>query len=187
MTKCSSISTLIVFAAVAWVAASALDRVEISKDAIAAAIRNDGIQAKPEQLTLLTTVVSAGNSPRLQVESVVPWGDHRIRVRLRCSGAGECLPFLVSLNLDPTSVPAYKIDGVSPVAVPDRQQGLGTLAVRAGSPATLLIDEDRIHIRVPVICLESGSTGRIIRAVSKDRKQTYHAEVIGTALLKGGL
>ena len=59
--------------------------------------------------------------------------------------------------------------------------------VHAGSHATLLIDGQRLHIKLPVICLENGVAGHSIRVTALDHKQTYVAEVVDATLLKGTL
>jgi hypothetical protein len=59
--------------------------------------------------------------------------------------------------------------------------------VHPGSHATLLIDGQRLHIKLPVVCLEKGSPGHTIRVTSLDHKQTYLAEVIDSTLLKATL
>ncbi len=56
--------------------------------------------------------------------------------------------------------------------------------LHAGSHATLLIDGQRVHIKVPVICLENGGPGRTIRVTALDHKQTYRAEIVDGTLLK---
>ncbi len=59
--------------------------------------------------------------------------------------------------------------------------------VHAGSQAVLLIDGGRLHIKVPVICLEAGEAGHTIRVTALDHRQTYRAEVVDSTLLKGTL
>jgi flagella basal body P-ring formation protein FlgA len=59
--------------------------------------------------------------------------------------------------------------------------------VKAGSPATLLLDGDHVHIRLSVICLQNGITGQTIRATSKDHTVVYTAEVVDGGVLKGRL
>ena len=56
--------------------------------------------------------------------------------------------------------------------------------VHAGSRATLLIDGQRLHIKLPVICLGKGLAGSTIRVTALDHKQSYLAEVIDSTLLK---
>ena len=59
--------------------------------------------------------------------------------------------------------------------------------IHAGAHATLVLDGERLHIKVPVICLEAGAAGRRIRVTAVDHKQTYFAEVVDGTLLKGTL
>jgi hypothetical protein len=61
------------------------------------------------------------------------------------------------------------------------------VTLRAGTHAMLVIDADGLHIRVPVTCLENGLPGKRIRVEARDRKQTYFAEVLADASLKGTL
>ena len=61
------------------------------------------------------------------------------------------------------------------------------IALRSGSPATLEIEGDRLHIRMDVICLENGVIGDKVRVSSRDHKQVYTAQIITPALLKGTL
>jgi len=59
--------------------------------------------------------------------------------------------------------------------------------VRSGSPATLMLDSDRVHIRLSVICLENGAPGQRIRVTGKDHRLVFTAQVIDGSLLKGRL
>lgn len=82
----------------------------------------------------------------------------------------------------------HKPAGSEALAVESRQrQGTAETQVLAGSRATLLIEAKRLHIKVPVVCLEKGVAGQTIRVSSLDRKQTYRAEVVDSTQLKGTL
>ena len=61
------------------------------------------------------------------------------------------------------------------------------IVAKSGAHATLLLEGDRMHIKVPVICLETGEVGHTIRVAAADHKQTYSAEVVDATLLKGTL
>jgi hypothetical protein len=152
---------------------------------VVAAINGIGMEIAPDQVTLLTAVVANTESPRLTVKSIERWDDHRVMVRMECADREECLPFFVGLRLsrDETSRAV--------AALPDRSAGLQSRAnvpvVKAGSPATLLLDGDHVHIRLSVICLQNGITGQTIRATSKDHTVVYTAEVVDGGVLKGRL
>ena len=62
-----------------------------------------------------------------------------------------------------------------------------SIVIRSGSSATLLLDGGHVHIRIPVTCLENGSTGQTIRATDKDRRRVYKAQVVANGVLQGRL
>lgn len=178
---------LLVLTAVPAFAASR--RFPIRTELIASALTGIGIQVLPEQVTLMTDVVATTSAPRLSIRSMEKSSDRGIIVRLECAMPEECLPFFVSIHPEDgngdqqsSSKPSASLQ-----SVPAFNSRSKTFAVRSGSPATLLIDSDHVHIRVSVICLENGATGQRIRVTSTDHRQTYTAEVIDGTLLKGTL
>ena len=59
--------------------------------------------------------------------------------------------------------------------------------MRAGTQAVLLLEGDRVHIRITVVCIDNGTSGEKIRVRSIDNRQLYVAEVVDATLLKGSL
>jgi hypothetical protein len=59
------------------------------------------------------------------------------------------------------------------------------ITMRAGTHATLVMDDNRSHIQVAVISLENGLVGHRIHVASPDHKQTYVGEVVNARLLRG--
>ena len=120
--------------------------------------------------------MASTSNPNLQVDSVEPWGDHRLRVRLSCASSDQCVPFLVAVHW-------ANGDAVQTVALTSNLQPAATASraiapvVHAGSPAVLLLDGDHVHIRISVICLENGTPGQTIRVETKDHSQTFSAQV----------
>jgi hypothetical protein len=57
--------------------------------------------------------------------------------------------------------------------------------MKAGTHATLMIDDQRSHIQVAVVSLENGIVGHRIHVASLDHKRTYVAEVVNDRLLRG--
>jgi hypothetical protein len=186
MTKQLLNSALILSGAVASSAAPAPGHAAITPAQIAAAVSATGMQISAGQVALLSDVVATTASPRLKVESIEPWGDRRMRVRLDCADSEQCLPFYVAVS--------FNQDGASPLASDRSSTGAASgridpksFVVRAGAPATLLLDGVHVHIRVAVICLENGAAGQTIRVTSKDHRQTYVAKVIDEAVLRASL
>ncbi len=167
-------------------AGAASGRYSIGSDRIVAAMAGMGMQVSAAQVTMLTDAVATTAEPQLRVESMQRWPGDRVMVRMECASQVQCLPFFVSVRLAgagsnqlaqaQSAMNAERIARTAPA-----------MAVRAGSPATLLLEGDHIHIRVAVVCLESGAVGQTIRASGPDHQQTYTAQVAGSGLLKGRL
>jgi hypothetical protein len=189
MMKPRMIPALVLGAAAAAAAAPAPGHFAIMPTQIAAAISAAGMQIGSDQVMLLTDVVATTASPRLKVESIVPWGAGRMRARVDCAAREQCLPFYVAIRVvqDTSSRhPMTVLDSPMTVA-----SGAGidpkSFVVRAGSAATLLLDGAHVHIRIAVVCLENGAPGQTIRVSSKDRRQTYTAKVVDEAVLRASL
>jgi hypothetical protein len=182
MTTRDRISVLIVAIALGLPAAMASAQHAITPQQIAAALDSAGMSTTPEQVVLLSDVVSTTSSPALKFESAELWSDRRIKVRLSCVKSDECLPFFVAVQgsqAQPTTPDAS--------SVATTQAKPNSPLMQAGGHATLLLEGDHIHIKLPVVCLENGAIGQTIRVASLDRKLTYLAQVDADRTLRGKL
>lgn len=183
----------IVFAAVTWPAMAAPARYAISTEQVASAVGKIGVRINPTQVTLLTDVVAASPSSALQVRSVEQLGSDWFMARLECANSDDCLPFMASVRVD-------REEATQLVAASSRlsllkdsssestsRQRNKPILIRGGSHAILQLDGAHIHIRIPVICLQSGSEGQTVRATGTDHRQIYAARVVGDGLLQGRL
>ncbi len=152
-------------------------RYPLTADQAAAALTARGIEVTPAEISLPMHMTSASASPALEAGKVEHSGIEE-RVRLACADHADCLPFYVTLH--------QKGTGSGPAASAPRLPAAQP-SLRAGSKATLVIDDQHLHIRVPVICLEAGESGATIRVRSLDRKQTWQAQVIDPTLVRGSL
>lgn len=187
MKSLRSISIFVLSGAMAVSALSAQQRVPILTTQIAATISAAGMPVSAEQVTLLADVSATKASPALTVESIQPWGDHRMKVRMNCANSDQCLPFFVSIHTASPSQPAIAAGDSSSTGVPRATIDPRNVVVRAGAPATLLLDGIHVHIRIAVVCLESGAPGQTIRVASRDHRQTYVARVVDGAMLRASL
>jgi hypothetical protein len=183
----------IVFAAVAWPAMAAPARYAISTEQVASAVGKMGVKIDPSQVTLLTDVVAASPSSALQVRSVEQLGSNRFMARLECTNGEDCLPFMASVRVDREEA-AQLVTASSKLSLLKDSSAETTsqprnkpILIRGGSHAVLQMDGAHIHIRIPVICLQSGSEGQTVRATGTDRRQIYAAKVVGDGLLQGSL
>lgn len=187
MKSLRSISILVFSCAVVISAALAQQRVPIAPSAIATAISAAGMPVSTEQVTLLTDVTATKASPALTVESMQPWGDHRMKVRMNCVVTEQCLPFFVSVQTSSASQPAAIASDSSSTGIQRANSDPKSVIIRAGAPATLLLDGAHVHIRIAVVCLENGSPGQTIRVASRDHRQTYLAKVVDQTVLRASL
>ncbi len=163
----------------------------ITAGQIAAAISGAGVNVSAKQITLLTEILARSGAPVLRVQSMEPLGDHRMRVRLACADIEECVPFYVAMDGNGESPARPRSIPPALGRAPAHMARVGTEAdpptMRAGSPATLLLEGDHMQIQLHVVCLENGSIGQTIRVASKDRKQIYTAQVFDGGILRGSL
>lgn len=164
-------------------------------------LSTDGVQVR-----LAVPITTAIANPPLDIQSVALLNSHEMRLRMNCRDRSECLPFFVTATyleeLSPASIQtasvSQSLDKILPVSTtranieppPASTQAkhaghADSSMLRSGSSATLDFDEDRVHIRIEVICLESGAAGDKIRVTSRDRKQVYVAKIVTPTLVKG--
>jgi len=177
-----------------WGQSQLQDRFALTAGQVARALCAGGIETTEEQVSLLTRVVATEPDPALDILSVEPpskgrpaqHSPVRSQVRLACHLPGKCLPFYAIVSWsEPPAGPAANPSTVSPVTRnilfdPNRE-----ITMRAGTHASLVMDDGRSHIQVAVISLENGMAGHRIRVSSPDHKQVYFGEVVSASLLKG--
>ncbi len=178
-----------VVGAAACPAAAAQGHYAISTEQIAATVSRMGMQVSPEQVTLLTDVVATKQSPTLEgsLHRALGRSTHDGPDGMRIQGG---MPSV--LRRSSRESKAMQRAGLRWFFA-SLQYSLqaflrAAFVVRSGSPATLLLDSDHVHIRLSVICLENGAPGQTIR-VSRARiaSWSFTAQVIDGNLLKGRL
>ena len=193
MTQNRLIVSCIVLVALRWPALAAPGHYAISAEQIATTVAKMGVQIEPNQVTLLTDVVAARPTPALQVQFLERVGVDRFMVRLECENKEDCLPFIASVHVEEGE--AIQLATISSRLSQFKEPFSGSVSllkpesivIRNGSSATLLLDGQHVHIRIPVTCLENGSAGQTIRATDKDHHRIYMAQVVADGLLQGRL
>lgn len=157
---------------------------------VALAVSASGMPTTAGHVSLLTRVVATEPEPVLDVRSVENLGrgplagnsDVRLRIKLACHVAAKCLPFYaVVSSTSSTTGPANALS----IRGSAMWNGHSEITMKAGTHATLLLDDQRSHIQVAVVSLENGIVGHRIHVASPDHKQTYVGEVVNARLLKG--
>jgi hypothetical protein len=177
-----------------WGQSQLQNRFALTAGQVARALSADGIQTTEKQVSLLTRVVATESSPALDVLSVEtlskqPMAEHslaRLRVRLGCHLPGNCLPFYAIVSgLEPAvGLVATASSASAGISNPLAKTNMD-ITMRAGTHATLVMDDNRSHIQVAVISLENGIAGHRIHVASPDHKQVYIGEVVNANLLRG--
>jgi hypothetical protein len=173
-----------------WAQSQPQDHFVLTAGQVARALSGNGRPTSDSQVSLLARVVATEPDPALDVVSVEalskePLAGHspaRSRVKLACRLASNCLPFFVTVSWSqpPAGTAESMSTGRNISASPNSQ-----FTMRAGSRATLVMDDRRSHIQVAVISLQNGMAGHRIRVSSPDHKQVYFGEVVSANLLKG--
>ena len=169
------------------------DHFPITTQMVVQALSLRGVQAEDQQVFLLARVVSNQPQPVLDILTVEPQSNvsfekHtqvRTIVKLASHSSATCLPFYAIVNWP--SVPdgiAPASPALTPAAEYTNSNSKSAITMRAGTHATLVMDDERSHIQIAVITLEGGITGREIRVASTDHKQFYLGKVVSANLLR---
>lgn len=176
MSKISAILTAVLLAAgVAPARAADNSRTPISREWILGVLEASGIHIAPDQMEQLSSVTAAVPNPRLKVVSVDVLDGDADKVRLQCEQPNTCLPFFVLLHW----------------GQPGRQSGRTTqptlqpenILVRSGKAIILVIEGDFLRMTLPVMCLQNGGLGQLVRVLNKETKRTYMAKVTGLGVV----
>lgn len=167
--------------------AAAVGRYPITNAQVSAAIDSTGTPVTPEQVTLLSDVVSSTPAPQLRIQTVERTNNEQLMVRVACETPEQCLPFMVTLHANLET--AAHLQGLYASTSPSRMTAAapGQVVIRNGAQAVLLLDGKHVHIKIPVITLENGSIGQRIRVAEKDSRLTYMAVVVNSGVLQGRL
>jgi hypothetical protein len=157
---------------------------------VALAVSASGMPTTPGRVSLLTRVVATEPEPVLDVLSVENLGkgplagnsDVRLRIKLACHVAAKCLPFYAIVSSTSSTTGPANTLSIRGSAI---WSGHNEITMKAGTHATLLLDDQRAHIQIAVVSLENGIVGHLIHVASPDHKQTYVGEVVNARLLKG--
>lgn len=175
-----------VFAASALTAAGAPARYTISAEQVSTAISDAGMPVSAAQVKLLAQVRATTDAPKLKVESIQRSGNAVI-VRMECGDSAQCLPFFVKAELNqnaaPETAPSLNLQAFPNIPCAASRPPV----IRAGAQAVLLLESERVHIRIPVVCIENGALGQKVRVRASGNRQLYMAEVVDAASLKGSL
>lgn len=151
------------------------------------------------QVRLGTPITATTPKPTLEVKAISRGAGSEALLSMACHVRTECLPFF-AFAVWPANVPlpviaasfqgrlgtvsASQAKSLTPVASAEAIAAPSAV-IRAGTPATLLLEGSRTHIRLRVVLAQGGHVGEKVRVTTPDRRQTYVGEVVTPELLQG--
>ncbi len=170
-------------------------RFSVTSEQVVAAMQGHAWSIEGVHVTLPTTITTAVADPKLGIETASMLNTHEARLRVVCRVPAACLPFFATAvwpeSAESLSPPLNRnAEGASRKPVIQTADSGGESSadrMRAGASVTLRLEGERVHIEMQVVCLQGGAVGEKIRAATRDRKQTYVAEIVSSTLLKGSL
>ena len=187
----------------------ASSRYAITPEQVTAVMQEKHLPLDGAQIRLAVPMTASVAAPLLEVKTVSMTTPYRAQMKVVCRNPGECLPFYVavswpedapqpaipsdvlqqsrssSVSLGKSSAVTIENPLVNERAKTERTQS--EVALKPGAPATLVMDDERVHIRMKVVCLQAGAAGDKVRVSTPDHKQAFVGEVVSPTLLKGSL
>ena len=142
------------------------------RDAVLESLRSVGISADIDREQVLLSSDRGAGVPSIE-HSRYDGTLHGWLIELRCPPPRHCVPTLAVLNIaDPRLLEN----------APVRQQR--PVLVRAGGHRSLLSDFGSLRLREPVVCLESGRAGQVVRVRVAETRRVKLAEITESGELR---
>jgi hypothetical protein len=170
-------------------------RYELAAQQIAAAVRHEliksGVEVTEDEISLPARIVATEPAPLFEINSVEKFSGYefegrivtRSKIKLSCRVTSACLPFYAIVSwkgaAGESSAKAFLPSSLESLAPKSK------VTMSAGTPATLVMGDENIHIQLKVVSLESGPRGGLIRVASPDHKTVYVAEIVSANLVRG--
>lgn len=168
-------------------------RFSVTSEQVVAAMQGHAWSTEGVRVTLPAAITAAVADPKLGVAMASMLTAHEARLRIVCRVPAACLPFYATATwpestesvAPPSDRSAGSGERKTPASAADNESSAGRL--RAGAPVTLLLEGERVHIQMRAVLLQGGATGEKVRVATRDRKQTYVAEIVNSTLLRGSI
>lgn len=154
----------------------------ISMADVRGSLTAQGVIGPDASIAPLPAVEQKTFAVRITVSGVQILTRDSARLRLRCRDAGECLPFYAVVSWPSEEQMRSGIHAFTS-AQPQAVAAKPAVMMRAGKDAILIVRGAHSEMRIPVISLQNGVMGNLIRVTSHDHKQIYRAEVVNEGVL----
>jgi hypothetical protein len=176
-------------------------RYPITETVVANFLRANGISVTSSEVTLPMKLTATTSEPQLEIAATRRIHDGQLRLELRCRRVGECVAFDAILDVDDAKLIRGEMDSELPSSKSVSEENLGsttrlatlrndsvshgTFHLRIGAQVVLVIEDAQMQIHLPVIAMDSGSIGSLVRVSTLDRKKVFRALVEDAGLVKG--
>jgi hypothetical protein len=165
----------------ATVSAEASERVTVSREQIVDAMQLAGFNTTATQLQLLSNVTSLPGAT-LRLAKFTKQSSETALAELDCK-ARQCLPFYVLVH----DIQLTHGHAIFSGRNPNGPVSVTHPLISRGKPLTLLIQGANSRIVLPVVSLEGGGQGDVIKVSSPDRKRIYQAEIVSNTTVRSTL
>ena len=156
-------------------------RISVSLDQIASVMQSAGLTATVAQLQLLSNVTVPPGAT-LRMAKVTKQSPETALAEFSCSARG-CLPFYVLVHDKQLAGSRALSSRETAVSASEKVHPL----IERGKSVTLLMEGANSRIVLPVVSLEGGKQGEIIKVTSPDHKRTYRAEIVNNTTVRSTL
>lgn len=105
-------------------------------------------------------------------------------VTARCRRPADCVPFLLQIPEPAASELGFSQPTMKLTDFAARPRYLEHAIIRPGQNARLLWEQNGVRLTIPVVCLDAGGTGEIVRARLRQSSRVLRAEVIDGKTLR---
>lgn len=163
-----------------------LARVPLDAAVVAESLSAHGFPMNPSNIELPLGLTALEAKPNLKITSAdfLPHGG--VRLRISCTPAADCQPFFANIH---TAAAVKDLQAFASQLNHTATAFVGAESpsshLVAGSRITLLLEDLRMRILLPVVAIDSGYPGSEVRVSSLDRKQTFRAVVADGQTVRG--
>ncbi len=169
-------------------------RFSVTSEQVVAAMQGHAWSTAGVKVTLPAAITAAVADPKLGVQAASMLTAHEARLRMVCRVPAACLPFYATATWPESAESAAPLSDRKAVSSERKTPAASAEAnensagrLRAGASVTLLLEGERVHIQMQAVLLQGGATGDKVRVATRDRKQTYVAEIVNPTLLRGSI
>lgn len=175
----------------------------ITPAAIANLLHANGTNVASSQVHLPMQLTAAIPEPHLEIVRTRRVTEHELDLEIHCQATSECLPFdaVVDVNDANTMAAEARTGGsfgmfarqssveetTEKPSLPAESTASSVDRLQVGTQAILVIIDGRMRIHLPVIAMDSGYKGTIIRVCTLDRKKIFQAIVVNDAMVQGAV